>query len=481
MNKVMLIYPPGRLYQRSEDRAQSNIEDSATASVHACNDLGYCAAILKSAGYEVFLRDYQTEKAHFKDVMNNVLRFRPDIIFLSTTNATVLSDLAFIARVKQYYNCKIFFKGAIFYNTPAEIFEKVDFSAVDCLIGGEVEFIILPLVNYYLKNQGDIKEIGGIIYNESGRFVPTFFDTWNSDLDSLPFPDRSAMNNALYVRPDTGEPMATISVARGCPSNCIYCLTPIISGKKVRFRSIENVFAEIEECYYKYGISNFFFKADTFTINKQWAMALCQRIIDSELFKKIKFTANARADSVSPELLQKMKHAGCFMLAVGFESGSQKSLKMMRKNISLEQNLNAAKMIKEAKIPLFGFFMIGFPWETIQDIEQTRHLIFQIDADFIEVHIAMPYFGTQLYDCFRQNALLTDLSYGFDYYNPNTKGTVVLPTEIINAAKKDILLHFYGRVRYVLKKTCRALKQPIVLYHYFVYAKHLIKNNVFRS
>ena len=63
MNKVMLLYPPGRAYQRSEDRAQCNIEDSAVASTHACNDIGYAASVLLQKGYEVFLRDYQTERA----------------------------------------------------------------------------------------------------------------------------------------------------------------------------------------------------------------------------------------------------------------------------------------------------------------------------------------------------------------------------------------------------------------------------------
>ena len=95
----------------------------------------------------------------------------------------------------------------------------------------------------------------------------TNFKIWSDNLDEIPFPARDLMKNEMYPRPDTGEPMATIQVSRGCPSACTYCLTPVISGKSLRKRSIENIFAEIEECYYKHGIRNFFFKADTFTID----------------------------------------------------------------------------------------------------------------------------------------------------------------------------------------------------------------------
>lgn len=479
MNKIMLMYPPGKLYQRGEDRAQSNIEDSATASVHACNDLGYCASVLRCAGYEVFLRDYQTEKVKFKAVMNDVLRFQPDIIFLSTTNATVLEDLCFIAKIKQYYKCLFFVKGAIFYNPPPQALKVVDFSDVTCLIGGEIEFIIKPLADYYLKNKGSLESISGIIYQENGTWVKTAFDCWYDDLDSLPFPARDLMRNELYVRPDTDEPMATISVARGCPSQCIYCLTPIISGKKVRFRSVKNVFAEIEECYYKFGIKSFFFKADTFTINKHWAMELCDRIIRSDLCGKIAFTVNARADTVTPHLLSKMKRAGCFMLAIGFESGSNETLKRIKKGTTVADNLRTAKMVQKAGIPLFGFFMVGFPWETKADIKQTVRHIFEINPDFVELHIAMPYFGTELYEQCKLYNTLTNFSYGFDYYSPNTRGTKYITMQEIEQIKSQTLWIFYTRPGYICKKVFESLKEPVVVRNYLKYGSRLIRNTFF--
>ena len=111
MSKVMLLYPPGKAYQRSEDRAQCNLDESAVATVHACNDIGYAAAVLRKRDYGVFLRDYQTEKTSLEEVKNDILRFLPDIIVISTTNATILSDLEFISWIKNFHSCEFIVKN----------------------------------------------------------------------------------------------------------------------------------------------------------------------------------------------------------------------------------------------------------------------------------------------------------------------------------------------------------------------------------
>ena len=478
MNRVMLLYPPGKLYQRGEDRAQCNIEDSTASSVHACNDLGYAAAILRNAGYSVFLRDYQTERKQFEDVARDFSVFRPDLVFLSTTNATIYDDLAFVRRVKEIIPCHIVFKGAIFFDPELEHFNAIDFTDVDCAIGGEVEFIIQPVVECLLKGEGTLSNIPGIVYAREDGLHKTAFVCSTQSLDSLPFPARDLMNNKIYVRPDTGAPMATISVARGCPSNCIYCQTPRITGRNVRFRSIENVFEEIEECFYKYGIRDFFFKADTFTILKDFAVALCERIIASKLHGKIAFTVNGRADTLSPELLHVMREAGCFMLAIGFESGSDKSLRLMHKGTTVQKNLEAAAMIKAAGIPLFGFFMLGFPWETEEDIAETFAHILEIDPDFVELHMVMPFYDTELYEICKEAGTVACGAFGFDYVTPNTIGTQTVSMERLLELKHHFLLRFYSRPKYLLRKAKECTRNPAAFRSYLVYGLRLLRHNL---
>ena len=478
MNKVMLIYPPGKLYQRSEDRAQCNISESATGAVHACNDLGYCAAVLLEKGYEVFLRDYQTEGVRFAEVVKDVRTFQPDMIVLSTTNSSVKTDLAFLKKLSRFHRSICIVKGALFYDIELSLLSYLDLEHISCLIGSEMEFVIGTIADYYLRGVGKIAEVNGIIYQENGNFKKNRFLCGTNNLDSLPFPARQLMKNELYVRPDTGEPMATIATGLGCPSNCIYCLTPIISGRNVRKREVENVFKEIEECYYKFGIRNFFFKADTFTIDEAYATAICDRIIHSRLNGKIAFTVNSRVKPLSMRLLKKLKQAGCFMLAVGFESGSDSTLKKIKKGTTVADNLRAAKMIHKAGIPLFGFFMIGFPWETKEMIRQTERHIHQINPDFIELHIAMPYYGTGLYDCCKRYGLLKGSGFGHDYYSPNTKGTMQLSAVEVENLKRKMLLRFYLRPAYISKKILTSFKSPVIVQNYLKYGIHLLNISI---
>lgn len=480
MNKIMLLYPPGKAYQRSEDRAQCNLEESAVATIHACNDIGYAAAVLRQRKYEVFLRDYQTERASLEEVKNDILKFQPDIIVTSTTNATILSDLEFINWIKGFCSCECIVKGAIFFDTPTEILETLDLHNVNYLIGGEIDTVIGDLVDYIIFKKGELENLPGIIYKKDGVFRKTAFNCWSDDLDTIPFPARDLMKNELYPRPDTGEPMATIQVSRGCPSGCTYCLTPLISGKSLRKRSVENIFAEIEECYYKYGIKNFFFKADTFTIDADWAGALCDKIIDSELHGKIEFTVNSRVKPLEYELLQKLKKAGCFTIAVGFESGNDDTLKKIKKGTTRDDNLRAARMIKKAGLPLFGFFMIGFPWETKQDIIKTLDFIFEIDPDFIEVHIAMPYFGTELYSQCEQYNTINAVAWGNDYFSPNTIGTQSVPMEEIQKIRNNYLLKFYLRPKYIVRKAFSCLHNPVILKNYIKHGLTLL-NTIFKK
>ena len=235
------------------------LDDSAVATVHACNDIGYAAAILKERKYDVFLRDYQTEKTSLEKVKNDIVSFSPEVIVISTTNATILSDINFINWINGFHCCEFIIKGAIFFNIPMELLETLDLRNVNYLIGGEIDTIIGELVDSIIRKKGCLNDIPGIVYREEGIFKKTNFEKWSFNLDEIPFPARDLMKNELYPRPDTGEPMATIQVSRGCPAGCTYCLTPIISGRTLRKRSVENIFAEIEECYYKYNIKSFFF------------------------------------------------------------------------------------------------------------------------------------------------------------------------------------------------------------------------------
>ncbi len=477
MEKILLFYPSGLLFQRGEDRCQQNIDDGSAQAMRACNDLGYAAAILLKRGYDVKLRDYQTEKVSLEDMYKEIGEYKPDLIMMSITNTTIFDDLKLINELKAKFNPIVVLKGALFYAPEDAMLDLLDLSNVDYMIGGEVDFAIGEIADYALRNIGDISKVLSILYKDAeGKLVKTEFHKWGENLDDQPFPARHLMNNNLYMRPDTDEPMATIQTARGCPSNCVFCLTPEISGKCVRFRSPQNVFEEMKECYEVHGIRNFFFKADTFTINAKWVKELCELIINSPLHGKIEFTANSRVRPLAKETLQLMKDAGCFLVAFGFESGSDEILQLIKKGTTVKENLQAARWCHEIGLPFWGFFVIGFPWETKEHIKQTKKLIMQANPDFIEVTIALPFYGTPLYDVCKDNDLLAESVLGSDFFHSSMKGTMHLSVDELMKLRRNILLSFYLRPTYILKKMGQCITKPSIFANYVKYGIKLVVN-----
>lgn len=476
MIKAMLIYPPGNLYQRGEDRSQGNIEDSAATSVRACNDLGYAAATLREQKCDVFLCDYQTSRKGIEDLKNDFTEYLPDLVFLSITNATIFIDLEIVKQLKaQHPKCVFILKGALFYNAPEDLLAHLDLSNVDYLVGGESDFILPKLVAAHFFNEGKIEDINSIFYKKDGAFTPTKFGVWEKDLGILPFPDRALMDNSLYIRPDTGEAQATITTARGCPFSCIYCLTPVISGKKLRSRTPENIVQELQQCYHQFGIRNFFFKSDTFTVDKPWVLDLCKRILQSDLSGKIEWVANSRVAPLDEEVLQAMKSAGCWLVAFGFESGSDDTLTKIKKGTTVEQNLQAARLAKKVGLKVFGFYLIGLPWETKEHVQQTVDLIFKQDADFIEIHLAVPYCGTELYALAQKEQLVSASTLGSDYFNPPIVGTHYLSVGELAEIRRKALLRFHMRPSFILRKLCDAKFSPTILKNYFRFGIRLLK------
>lgn len=476
MKKVMLIYPPGEIYQRGEDRCQINVNASVSNSLRACNDLGYIASILKQENYQLFLRDYPAENLNINDFISDINNEQPNVVFISTTNGSIFSDLEIAKQIKSINkDIILILKGALFFNPDESLFDELFLDNVDYLIGGESEFIILPLLNAHYNDLSLLSGIQGISYKINGVWKVNALVHFCEDLDSIPFPDRSLMKNELYINPATNNPIATIFTSRGCSSSCIYCLSPLISGKKVRFRSPKSVFQEIEECVNKYNIFEFFFKSDTFTINKQWVIQLCDYIINSDLSGKITWVANSRVNTIDDEMLLKMKEAGCSLIALGIESGSEDSLKKMKKGTTLAQNIAAVKLIKKYGLQIFGFYLIGFPWETREHISSTEKLMFMLDTDFIEISIATPFKGSELYRMISEKQNANDVL-GKDSFKYITMGTDYISGQELESLRKKMLLKYHLRLSYILKKIFNKNITAKVLLNYFKYGLRLIKN-----
>lgn len=147
--RVFVFYPPGGLFQRGEDRCMIDVKSSTANAMRACNDLGYMASILRNCDDDVFLKDYATEKLTYKDLLDDINIFHPDILVLSTTNTTIYKDIEIIENIFRdtTFKGEIVLKGALFFNAPKELFKIVDLSHISVLIGGEAEWVIKEVIH----------------------------------------------------------------------------------------------------------------------------------------------------------------------------------------------------------------------------------------------------------------------------------------------------------------------------------------------
>ncbi|MGN1125729.1 MAG: B12-binding domain-containing radical SAM protein [Candidatus Gastranaerophilaceae bacterium] len=436
--KILLIYPPSPIMNR-EDRCQQPVKDLMVIPPLPPTDLLYLAAIAEQVGLEAMIKDYSLGG----NLEEDLKEFKPDYLVANVATPTLKSDLECF-KIAKKINPKIIniAKGAIFLTQNSEIL--LTNKAITYLISGEAEDVLKDL----LKEELEPKDILGLWYRDG--FVAKFSGVrpFIENLDELPFPARHLIDNNIYRRPDNNKVQAVIKVSRGCPHHCFFCLATPTNGNKVRMRSPENIIAEIRECINKYKITNFIFWSDIFNQDREWTMNLCQKIIDSGL--KFTWSANTRADTADLKMAQFMYKAGCRLVSIGVESGSQFILDKIGKNITLNEIRDTVKAFKQAKIKIYNYFVLGLPWEDEETAGMTIDFAIELDSDFVSFYTATPLPGSRFYN-YVKNELHEEISgYENAYYKPCIK-TYSLSQERVLELNKIAVKAFYLRPLYILK------------------------------
>jgi len=398
VKKVMCIYPPTGMFNR-EDRCQDRAGDIVTVVSRPPMPLLYEAAIVKKAGKEIIIKDYSAHEGAWYLLKEDIASYRPDMLVFNVTTPSFKEDIKTAACVKEVdRNIIVVGRGAYFNMFHREVLEK--YSDVDVLIRGEWEETFDELVRV-----GDLSIVKGISYRLQGELFVNPERPVISNLDIIPFPDRSVFDNRLSFRPDTRQPEATIIAARGCPYQCIYCLASVVNGGCVRMRSPKNIVDELQECVQRFGIKTFLFRSDLFTFKQKWVYEICDEIIARNL--KIGWACNTRVDTIDAQKARRMKQAGCWAVAMGVESGNEESLRKMKKGITLKQAEEAVRVCRKSGLKVFSYFLIGFPWETHRHIQDTINFAIKLDADLAQFSPIYPYPGTPLYDLAASLGLIT--------------------------------------------------------------------------
>lgn len=439
--KIYLIYPPSPVMNR-EERCQQPTDDLIVIPPLAPLDLMYFASIARDVGFEPIIRDYSYPVSSYDDFTIDLKKITPKYILVNVATPTLENDLMSLRIAKEVFGDSIttIAKGAHFSFLAKQVLQSHDF--IDIAICGEGELTLKEIL------QGSpLSEIKGICYRDDYEIVENQRRPFNENLDDLPYPARDLIDNSLYIRPDNNKKQAVIKVSRGCPYHCFFCLATPLNGRIVRKRSAENIIGEIRECVEKYGINNFIFWSDIFNLDKEWTRDLCRKIIESGL--KITFSTNTRADSADMETIMLMKKAGCRLVSIGVESGSQYMLDKMGKKITLSQIVNTVKAFKKSGIQIYAYYVIGLPWETKETIKDTLNFAKKLNTDYVSFYTATALVGTTFYD-YVENSSLGELDYSHPYYFPTVRTHELSSQEVFEYHKK-MVREYYLRPLYILK------------------------------
>jgi anaerobic magnesium-protoporphyrin IX monomethyl ester cyclase len=387
------------------------------------------------------------------------------MILLNTTAHTIREDLAAFAMAREFLpDVLTVVKGEAVAVMAEEILET--HPELDLVLQGEAEESFADILE-----GKPLDSIEGIYWRDSHGAVHRNPERpLLQSLDTLPMPARDLFDNQLYRSPENGRVITAIYAQRGCPAKCIFCPAGSMFGYQVRERSVQNVLDEITECVEKYGIRDFLFHGDTFTLHKKWLIDICKGIVDRGL--KIHWGCNSRVDTIDDERAQWLKRAGCWVVAFGFEHGRQEFLDKMKKGTRVEKAYQAVSICRRNGLKVHGFFVVGLPWETRESLEETFSFARKLRLDFFDFNIAYPLPGTEYYEIANREGLFEadDRSQG-GYANAAVR-SFNLSSDDLTTWRRKALLRMYARPNYIF----RILKQAAASGN----TKHYAKAALFR-
>lgn len=410
--------------------------------------LASLAAPLEHAGYGVTIIDAPILELSFSQLEKQLTTKQPEVIGVTAMTPQIIDAFQTITIAKKVCpEAVTVLGGAHATFLPFKTLQSC--SDLDIVCVGEGEQTFLELVQAIEKN-GRVSKIRGTICRDNGRLIENERRPPVSNLDELPFPARHLLPMDKYRVLGKKIAIGAILTSRGCPFRCAFCSSNRIFGKRFRARSPDNVMDEVEQVVADYNPATIEFSDDLFTLNHKRLRIICKE------YKKrginLPWACSSRVNTVSRAILREMKRAGCHLIFYGIESGSQRILDAMRKGITIGQIEEAIKWTNQARIDTYGAFILGWPGETIQEINKTITFAKNLDLDFSQFSIATPYPGTFLYDKVKEEGLLTTEDWAQFTAGRPIFATNELSEKDLRTLLRKAYLSFYLHSKFIIRQ-----------------------------
>ena len=412
--------------------------------------LGYMASMLKiKSNHNVFLYEANRDRlSKIKEFYNFLTVIKPQIVGIQAYSTDLPIVKEYLQIIKETDNRVITVIGGPHPSALPEESMNYFGSNLDFAIMGEGEEGFLYFVNHIEERNNSWDKIPGLVWRDKKKqLILKNKRAFISDIDKLPWPDWELLDPASYPHAPLGAfskhfPVAPILVSRGCQMDCNFCAAKTIYGNEHRYRNIDSVIAEIEYLKDRFGIKEVMIQDDNFIFRKKIVLEFCNKV------KRLNIDWNClngiRLDFIDDELAGTMKDAGCYAVAVGIESGSQKILDDMNKKLKIEKIIEKIKILVKHKIKIVGQFIIGYPTETYDDILRTIEFAKKLPIEHAGFAIFIPLPGSEIYIKLKKSINFDSFS-NMSYYKAVESFTPYLSKNGLNFLLKKAVRSFYIR------------------------------------
>jgi anaerobic magnesium-protoporphyrin IX monomethyl ester cyclase len=422
--------------------------------------LGYLAQAIRDK-HEVEILDCIKENVGAGRLTDRIKKYDPDVIGLQCYTF----DLGFIdAAIKSAKHISpriVTVAGGPHPSAaPGEMMEIFK-DRLDFCFRGEAETGFPKLLEALKNRSAGLDSVPGLVWRTRGEVIfnsKTVID----NLDSIPMPAWDLIRPETYPESQHGAffkqfPIAPIMVTRGCPFPCTFCAGSVVSGKKIRRRSIENVLNELVYLNKERGIREFHIIDDNFTMDASYAKELLRRLKKLKLGMTWAVPNGVRMDTLDEELLSLMKETGLYIISLGIESGSDRVLGDMKKQLTTFRARECVRMINRSGIDVAGFFIMGFPGETVDTIKETIRFARELELVRANFFTYLPFPGSESYENLRVKNELHGIDWNSFYFTNASYVPVGLTRRKLKNLQRLAFASFYLRPR-VIYYNIRSIK-----------------------
>ena len=413
--------------------------------------LGYLANAIKDK-YQVRILDCMKEDFSLDNYARYLKDYKPDVVGIQCFTYDIYIVADYLKQTRQILPDVITMIGGPHPTAMPE--ESMSFfgNTLNYAFISEAEEG-LPELLALIEGKGltneNLSKVKNLIWRNGNQIVANPV-TYIADVGKLGMPAWDLMPPDTYPKSPFSAfykrfPVAPIITSRGCPYKCTYCQASLISGKRMRYRPVSLVVEEIRYLQRTFGVKEFQIIDDNFTLNRKYVMDFCNAIIDNHIDITWTCPNGVRLDTLNDEMIEAMKSSGCYIISAGIESGSDRILKYVKKHETTDIMMDKVRMIQRHGIDVIGFFILGFPTETIKEMRQTIRFskdLGLLRANFLLFH---PIPGTEIYTMLNHTGELTNINYDANSFAEVAYTPKGMTKDELKNIQRKAFLSFYLR------------------------------------